>query len=182
MTPDNQPKKVVQLTTTQGLLMVGVLFLFFGGIMYWTANRFPRSFSGKLNIVEPGGNVVAMEPFGCTSDELRARMTINLKPTPSPEGFNEENRALIVSEATGKDFTRTPEPAPQLNFAFRQQDRTEIGVTCTIEENTLTVQDYRVVRKNRPDINKHRWNGDLRATCTSEIGKMDFQFKLQNCD
>ncbi len=182
MTPETQPKKVIQLTTKQGLLMVGVLFLVFGGITYWTANRFPASFSGTLTINEPGGNVIAMEPFGCTSDALRARMTIALKPSPAPQGFNEENRALIVSEATGKNFTKTPEPAPQLNFVFRQQDRTEVGLTCTLEQNTLTVQDYRVVRRKRPDINKHRWNGDLKATCTSEIGKMDFQFKLQNCD
>lgn len=182
MTPETQPKKVIQLTTKQGLLMVAALIVVFGGIIYWTANRFPASFSGSLTINEPSGNTVAMEPFGCTSDQLRPRMTINLKPVPAPQGFHEENRALIVSEATGKNFTRTPEPAPQLNFQFRTQDKTEVAATCTLEQNTLTVQDYRVVRKNRPDLNRHRWNGELKGTCTSEAGKIDFQFKLQNCD
>ena len=182
MTQDIKPKNVIKLTTKQGLLMVAALFLVFGGITYWAANRFPASFSGKLTIQEPSGNVITMEPFGCTSDELRPKMMINLKPMPAPQGFNEENRALIVNEATGKNFTNTPESATQLNFLFRQQDRTEVGVTCTLEQNTLTVQDYRVVRRSRPDINQHRWNGDLKGSCTSEIGKIDFQFQLQNCD
>ena len=172
----------IQLTKTQGCLMLVAIVVVFGGIVLWTSNRFPPSFSGTLSINEPGGNVVAMEPFGCTSDRNRARMIISLKPTPAPSGFQEENRALIVQEATGKNFGSKPEPATQLSFAFRTQDKSEVGATCTLDQNTLTVEDYHVVRRKRPDLNQHRWNGELKGSCTSELGRIQFQFSLQNCD
>lgn len=162
--------------------MVAGLIVFFGGIIYWTANRYPASFEGSLTLTDRAGAASKFEPFGCTSDELRPRMTINLRPDPAPEGFNEENRALIVSETSGTNFTNTPAPATTLGFSFRQQDKTEIAANCTIAEQTLTVQDYHVRRKGRPDINKHRWNGELKGTCTTDVGELAFEFKLQNCD
>lgn len=162
--------------------MVAGLIVFFGGIFYWIMNRYPASFDGTLTLTDRAGVATKFEPFGCTSDELRPRMTIALRPDPAPEGFHEENRALIVSETSGTNFTNTPAPATMLTFAFRQQDKTEIAANCTVSEQTLTVQDYRIRRKARPDITKHRWNGDLAGTCTTDVGELAFDFTLQNCD
>jgi hypothetical protein len=183
-TPNSNPTgpKNIHLTTQQGLLMVAGLVIFFGGIFYWIANRYPSSYEGTLTLTDSAGTSSAFAPFGCTSDELRPRMSINLRPEPAPEGFHEENRALIVEETSGTNFTSTPAPAATLNFRFRQQDKTEIAANCTVSEQTLTVQDYRVRRRNRPDITKHRWNGDLKGTCTTEAGELAFGFTLQNCD
>lgn len=174
--------KTIHLTTTQGLLMVAGIILVFGGLIYWSANRYPPSYKGSLTLTDASGATTNFEPFGCTSDENRPRMTIGLRPSPVPQGFHEENRALIVHENSGHNFTSRPEPAKSFTFAFRHQDRTETPANCTISEQTLTIQDEHITRRGRPDIDRHRWNGTLKATCTSEAGDINFAFDLQNCD
>lgn len=176
MTPEIQPKKVIQLTTKQGLLMVGVLFLAFGGILLWTATRFPQSAEGSVK-----GTNLSLVPFGCIAERLANNLIIPLREENPPDGFREENRGIVIHDGSTEGTTSVPRPVVIQSISWRDQNQTITQMQCDPVNGNFTVRSKR--RGGSRRIREDLWTGTLQATCSApEIGEIAINLDVKNCD
>lgn len=156
--------------------MLLVIFLGFGGIMFWAATRFPQSFEGSVK-----GNGLTLVPFGCSSARAANTLTIPLRPDPSPEGLNEENRAIIISDNSQEGTTTKPRAVQVSSIAWRNEAQELTTMECRDITSDMTVFSKR--RNGKRIIREDLWNGTIKATCTAPvIGEINIDLDLKNCD
>lgn len=166
---------VIHLTQTQGLLLLAGLTLLFGGLIYWSANRFPRSYSGSVTYGE-----TKLVPFGCSTARAGNTLTAALRPDPQPQGFHEENRAIILNDGSTEGTTTKPRAVDVTQISWRDESGTVTPMTCQSIDDQMTVFSKRRggIRRTREDV----WSGTIKATCEAPgIGAINIDLDLQNC-
>jgi hypothetical protein len=171
----SKPSNVIHLTTKQGLLLCAVLVLGFGAIFIWTATRFPKSFSGTVKTTNE-----TLVPFGCNTLRAANTLIVPLRPDPQPEGFNEENRALIVKDGSTEGTTTQGRDVDVTQISWRNEQQEITAMNCSLIDDKMTVFSKRRggQLRTREDI----WSGTLKATCQAPIGEIQVDLTLENCD
>ncbi|MCK9360799.1 hypothetical protein M0Q28_01040 [Patescibacteria group bacterium] len=172
--------KNIQLTTTQGCLLLAGLAVFFGGAFLLISMSNSSSVDGRVDITR-AGETLALEPFGCMADRVSDELVISLKDVEPKEGFHEENRAIVLNDESAQGETSVARPVEGLIISYRNEDKLVTPMDCTVEQNTLTIRTAR--RSNAPGRRREdRWNGELNASC--KLGDDTYAMKLQmkNCD
>ncbi len=166
-------RKTLQLTTNQGLLMLAVLVIFFGGIMYWTANRYPRSYSGTVKTAKE-----TLVPYGCNAEG--PRLHISLRPEPQEQGFHEENRQLIFQHNITERSTFSAIPAKVVSVSWRDADKNVTPINCSKLDDAMNVFLKR--RGGKRIIRDDVWSGTVRASCdVPGAGTIDVDVTVENC-
>lgn len=155
--------------------MVAGLVVLFGGVMYWTANRYPTSFSGTVSYGES-----KLVPFGCTSQRAANTLVVPLRPEPQPEGFHEENRAIVIKDGSMEGTMTKGRAVDVIQLSWRDESQTVTPMTCESIDDNMTVFSKRRggIRRTREDV----WSGTVKATCEAPgIGQVKIDLDLQNC-
>lgn len=169
-------KKNIQLTTKQGLLLLTVIVIGFIAIIVWTSSQYPQSYSGS--VTSQKGTLV---PFGCQASNIGANLTMPLRPEPAPEGFNEENRAVIVTvnlPSTGSDLKASADVA---SLSWRNEQKEVVPLTCSQLSGSVDLLRKRVggIRNRRQNL----WTGSVDATCNVPgLGEAAIKLEMKNCD
>lgn len=171
--PQPNQSKTIKLTTTQGCLMLLGIAVVFGGIFFFLNARTSRSYSGTVTL---GGETYA--PYGCYSDGLK--LVVNLRPEPAPEGFHEENRAVLFAHDFMERNTNNAIPTKVVAVQWRDQQKNVTDATCTILNDDMTTW-----RKRQGGIKYVRddyWSGTVQATCdVPGLGELKTDLKVENC-
>lgn len=173
--PSYKPKNVVHLTTKQGLLLIAAIVLGFGGLIIWTATRYPKSFEGTVV-----AGATTLRPFGCTTQRAANTLTIPLEEDPRPEGFREENRGLIIADGSTQGTTSSPRPVEVSTISWRDENQVITPMTCTNIEDDFTVFSKR--RGGQRRVREDLWSGSIKATCQAPMGEIKIDLKMENCD
>lgn len=170
-----KPKNVIHLTTKQGLLLSAILLLGFGGVIIWTATRYPKSFSGSVKTANE-----TLVPFGCNTLRAANTLIIPLRPDPQPDGFHEENRALIVKDGSTEGTTTKGRNVDVTQISWRNEQQDTTAMNCTVIDENMTVFSKR--RGGQLRTREDVWSGTLKATCQAPMGEINIDLKLENCD
>ena len=173
--PTSSPANVYHLTQTQGLLLMAGLIILFGGVIYWTSNRYPKSYSGSVTYGQ-----TKLVPFGCTTARAGNTLTAALRPDPQPEGFREENRAIILKDGSQEGTTSKPRAVDVTEISWRDEEQNVTPINCQSIDDKMTVFSKRRggIRRTREDV----WSGTIQATCEAPgIGTINIDLDLQNC-
>jgi len=175
--PHKNGVKNFHLSTGQGCLLLLVLFLGFGGIIFWMSSNNALSIEGSVK-----GSALSLVPFGCSADRVSDIVTIPLRDEPQKEGFNLENRALILSDDSEEGETSKARPVVGPSISYRNENEQVTALTCEIANNSLTIRSGRrssQAGRTRED----QWNGALEATCNSApTGEIAVKLEMKNCD
>lgn len=153
--------------------MVAAIIAVFSAIFYWIATMYPRSFTGTVKT--SAGNLA---PFGCHSEG--ARLVIPLRPDPRPEGFNEENRAIIFAHNITERSTNSAIPAKVTAVSWRDAEKNVSEIRCSKLDDAFTV--FRKRRGGRRVIRDDYWSGTVQATCdVPGVGSVEVDLDVENC-
>lgn len=171
--PHKNGVKNFSLTPMQGCVLLIVLVVGFGGIIYWISNMYPRSFTGTVKT-----SVGTLAPYGCHSEG--SQLVIPLRPDPQPDGFNEENRALLFKHNITERSTNSAIPAKVATVSWRDQDKNVTQISCSKLEDVFTV--FRKRRGGQRLTRQDYWSGTVQATCeVPGVGSVEVDLDVENC-
>jgi hypothetical protein len=171
-----EQKNVIKLSGKQGCLLTLGILLVIGGILYWTANRFPQSYSGTVVVGQE-----TLTPFGCNSSRTGNTLMIPLRPEPQPEGFHVENRAIILKDGSNEQTMSKPRAVDVTTISWRNEQQEVTPMNCATINDHMTVFSKR--RGGRFYRREDLWSGTIQATCDAPgLGSVTIDLSLQHCD